>query len=61
MVSNATFVTAGGELELWAVPGCSVMLRLLTKSTDPVELGEHEIEELISILLNLNKIATGDQ
>jgi hypothetical protein len=53
--STKTYALAGGELMLWAEPGCSVMIKVLSKGHDPIELGEGEIEELIAVLTTLSK------
>jgi hypothetical protein len=55
-----TYDLSGGEITLWSVSGSSVMLKLNTRSTDPIELGEGEVEELISILKLLLKDASGE-
>lgn len=41
---------SGGELVLWAERGGAVMIKIVSKFCDPVELGEGEVEELISVL-----------
>ena len=53
-MSSATKVyeLSGGELALWAEPGSSVMLKFADDS-DPLELGEGEVKELIGILNEL--------
>ncbi len=38
---------------LWAEPGASVMIKVLSKGPDPIELGEGEVEELITVLSDL--------
>ena len=50
-----TYTLAGGELELWAEPGSAVMMKVVSNSQDPIELGEGEVEELISILTTLSQ------
>jgi hypothetical protein len=46
---------SGGELCLWADPGGSVMIKRLSKGTDPIELGEGEVDELIQLLTELRR------
>jgi hypothetical protein len=50
-----TFTLAGGELVLWAEPGGSVMIKVLSDRRDPIELGEGEVEELIAVLTTLSQ------
>lgn len=50
---------SGGEVSLWSVPGSCVMLKINSSSEDPVELGESEVEELISVLKMLLGDASG--
>ena len=49
------YQVSGGELEAWADPCGSVMIRINSKYQDPLELGEGEVQELIEILQNLLK------
>ena len=58
-MSDKVHTTANGEIALWAVPGCSVMLKIISKSPDPIELAEGEVEELITILTELNVAVKG--
>jgi hypothetical protein len=46
---------SGGEIRLWAEPSGSVMIKLLVNGSDPVELGEGEVDELIAILSDLRR------
>lgn len=46
---------SGGELEVWADPCGSVMIRINSKYKDPLEFGEGEVQELIDILQRLLK------
>jgi hypothetical protein len=52
---------AGGEIVVWAEDGGPIMLKVVQKYGDPVELAEHEAEELVSCLQNLiSTIRQGD-
>jgi hypothetical protein len=44
---------AGGEIVLWAEDGGSIMLKVAQRNGDPVELAEHEAEELVECLEKL--------
>jgi transcription initiation factor IIE alpha subunit len=44
--------------EVWAEPGGSVMVRVVTPHGDPVELATHEAEELIRRLRTAIDVAT---
>jgi hypothetical protein len=48
-------VLSGGDLCLWAEPGGSVMIKVLSTGPDPIELGEGEVDELIATLSNLRR------
>ena len=52
---SAVHTLSGGEIALWSEHGGCVMIKVLSKSPDPVELGEGEVEELISILQKLQR------
>lgn len=54
-----TYELSGGEITLWSVPGSSVMLKVNASPTDPIELGESEVEELISVLKVLQEDVSG--
>ena len=45
---------SGGEISLWA-DTASVMLKVRQPYGDPVELAQHEVEELIEVLQDLLK------
>jgi hypothetical protein len=47
---------AGGEITLWAEDGGPIMLKVTEKYGDPVELAEHEAQELIDRLKELLEI-----
>jgi hypothetical protein len=47
------FELAGGEITLWAEEGGPIMLKVTEKYGDPVELAEHEAQELIDRLKQL--------
>jgi hypothetical protein len=49
-----TYKLAGGELEIWT-DQASVMLKQIGSDMDPVELGEGEVTELITVLQTLVK------
>ena len=49
-----TYKLAGGELEIWT-DQASVMLKQIGSDIDPVELGEGEVTELITVLQTLVK------
>jgi hypothetical protein len=56
MAAATVYELAGGDLEVWAEVGGPVMLKFVTAtSTDPIELGEGEVAELIEVLLKLNE------
>jgi hypothetical protein len=44
------FELAGGDIVLWSEEGGPIMLKVLEKHGDPVELAEHEAQELIDVL-----------
>ncbi len=46
---------AGGDIVLWAEAGGPIMLKTREPHGDPVELNEHQAEELASQLLKLAK------
>ena len=41
---------AGGDILIWAESGGPVMLKVVEKHGDPVELAEHEVQDLIDVL-----------
>lgn len=47
------FELAGGEIVLWAEDGGPIMLKVVQKYGDPVELAEHEAQELVQRLQEL--------
>ncbi|MET1110931.1 MAG: hypothetical protein ABWX67_05315 [Allosphingosinicella sp.] len=47
------FELAGGDIILWAEKGGPVMLKTVEKHGDPVELAEHEVQDLIDALEKL--------
>jgi len=47
------FEIAGGEIVLWAEDGGPIMLKVTEKYGDPIELAEHEAQDLIDILKQL--------
>jgi hypothetical protein len=44
---------AGGEIVLWADNDGPIMLKVMEKHGDPVELADHEAQELVDCLQNL--------
>jgi hypothetical protein len=44
---------AGGEIILWAENGGPIMLKVLQPHGDPVELADHEAQELVDCLVRL--------
>jgi hypothetical protein len=44
---------AGGEIIIWAESGTPIMLKVNQKYGDPVELCEHEAQELIDVVAKL--------
>ena len=49
------------DVYLWVEQGTSVMLKAVTSHGDPVELNEHELEEVIVALqLSLKRLQAGD-
>lgn len=47
------FELAGGDIILWAEDGGPIMLKVTEKYGDPVELADHEAQELIDCLRQL--------
>jgi hypothetical protein len=50
---------AGGDLVLWTEPGGPIMLKTAEPHGDPVELNEHQAEELAAVLLKMAKDISG--
>lgn len=50
------FKIAGGDIVIWAEDGGPIMLKVEEKYGDPVELAEHEAQELIDCLQKLLKM-----
>jgi len=49
------------NIYLWVEQGTSVMLKAVTSQGDPVELNEHELEEVIAALqLSLKRLQDED-
>lgn len=44
---------AGGEIVLWTEKGGPIMLKVTEKYGDPVELADHEAQELVDCLQKL--------
>jgi hypothetical protein len=44
---------AGGEILVWAEDGGPIMLKVTTVHGDPIELAEHEAQELVRCLQQL--------
>jgi hypothetical protein len=57
-MTNEVYNLAGEEISVWLDSCGAVMLKVNSKSRDPVELGEGELEELIEILTKLYKEMT---
>jgi hypothetical protein len=50
---------AGGDIVLWSEPGGPIMLKTCEPYGDPVELNEHQAEELAEALLKMAKDISG--
>jgi hypothetical protein len=50
---NDIFELAGGEIVVWQDESGVIHLKTLEKHNDPVELNEHEAQELAELLLRL--------
>ena len=50
---------AGNDITIWVEPGGPLCIKALTAEGDPVELAEHEVEDLILALRRLSATMTG--
>ncbi|MGH6882345.1 hypothetical protein [Hypericibacter sp.] len=52
--SSDVYKIAGGEIVLWLDrPGGPICIKTVEKHHDPVEMAEHEAEELVEVLQKL--------
>lgn len=51
--SGGTYYTVSGEVTVWVEPGGPLMIKTRNPHGDPVELNEHETQDLIDLLRTL--------
>ena len=60
-MADDSLLKPAADVYLWVEQGTSVMLKAITSHGDPVELNEHELEEVIVALqLSLKRLQAGD-
>ena len=58
-MTSAVFELSAGAIRLWAEPGGPIMIKAVEASGDPVEINEHEAQELMDCLRRLSDEITG--
>jgi hypothetical protein len=53
MTKEAIHELSAGSIRVWAEPGGPIMIKAVEPSGDPVEINEHEADELVKILNGL--------
>jgi len=60
-MADDSLLKPAADIYLWVEQGTSVMLKAVTSQGDPVELNEHELEEVIAALqLSLKRLQARD-